>query len=257
LRPTNSPGLLVQQVGRGTRLCEGKQNCLVLDYSGNILRHGPVDMVNVKEPGVGKGGDAPAKKCPQCLALIHAAYQKCPECGFEFPPPERSNITQNASTAGVISGQAQYSDFDVQETFYAVHEKRYAEPDTPKTMRVDYQVGFNEFKSEWVCPEHTGYARGKFEKWWRERAASGCPIPQTAREAVALANEGLLASPDAITVKSVAGEKFDRITKCVLGERPVMRESGDDSAEADDWHSNSLEDIGFHTNDDGMDEIPF
>jgi len=220
LRPTNSAGLLVQMIGRGTRL----------------------------SPATGKNN---------CLALIHAAYQKCPECGYEFPPPERSNITQNASTAGVISGQAEYPDFDVLDTFYAVHEKRYAEPDTPKTMRVDYQVGFNDFKSEWVCPEHTGYARGKFEKWWRERAALGCPIPQTAREAVALANEGLLAEPESITVKTVAGEKFERITGWRLKARPVMRESGDDSADADDWHSNSPEDIGFKTEPFDEDSIPF
>ena len=83
LRPTNSPGLLIQCAGRGTRLSPetGKSSCLFLDYGGNILRHGPLDMIKVKEPGSGKGGDAPAKKCPQCLALIHAGYTACPECG--------------------------------------------------------------------------------------------------------------------------------------------------------------------------------
>lgn len=178
LRPTNSAGLLIQMVGRGTRLSPqtGKQNCLILDYGGNILRHGPVDMIRVKESGTGKGGDAPAKKCPQCLALIHAAYTKCPQCGFEFPPSGKSNLSERASSAGIISGQIDYTNYEVKDVYYCVHEKRYAEPGTPRTMRVDYQVGFNEFKSEWVCPEHTGYARDKFEKWWRKRAAIGCPV---------------------------------------------------------------------------------
>ncbi len=260
LRPTNSAGLLVQMIGRGTRLspATGKENCLVLDYGGNILRHGPVDMIAVKDKTPGHG-DAPAKKCPKCLALIHAAYQKCPECGYEFPPPERSNISQTASTAGVISGQVEHTDYEVLDTFYAVHEKRYAEPGTPKTMRVDYRIGFNDFKSEWVCPEHTGYARGKFEKWWRERAAIGCPLPATTHEAVALANEGLLASPESITVKSVAGEKFDRITGWRLKPRPVMREPGDDSNEIGaefDPPTNSPADLGVN-HDDFDDEIPF
>lgn len=148
LRPTNSAGLLIQMVGRGTRLSPqtGKQNCLVLDYGGNILRHGPVDMIRVKEPGAGKGGDAPAKKCPQCLALIHAAYTKCPQCGFEFPPSGKSNLSERASSAGIISGQIDYTDYEVKDVYYSIHEKRYAEPGTPRTMRVDYQVGFNEFK---------------------------------------------------------------------------------------------------------------
>lgn len=253
LRPTNSPGLLIQCAGRGTRLSPetGKTNCLFLDYGGNILRHGPLDMIKVKEPGSGKGGDAPAKKCPQCLALIHAGYTACPECGYVFPPKENNDkMTQTASSAGVISGQVDYTDYEVLDVYYCVHEKRGADPDAPKTMRVDYQVGFNEFKSEWVCPEHTGYARGKFEKWWHERAALGCPMPGSAREAVSLANEGLLAAPESITVKTIAGERFERITGWRLKERPVMREPGEDLEVGETWTSPAPP-------DDLDDDIPF
>lgn len=253
LRPTNSPGLLIQCAGRGTRLSPetGKTNCLFLDYGGNILRHGPLDMIKVKEPGSGKGGDAPAKKCPQCLALIHAGYTACPECGYVFPPKESNDkMTQTASSAGVISGQVDYTDYEVLDVYYCVHEKRGADPDAPKTMRVDYQVGFNEFKSEWVCPEHTGYARGKFEKWWNERAALGCPMPRSAREAVSLANEGLLAAPESITVKTIAGERFERITGWRLKERPLMREPGEDLEVGETWTSSAPP-------DDLDDDIPF
>lgn len=253
LRPTNSPGLLIQCAGRGTRLSPetGKSSCLFLDYGGNILRHGPLDMIKVKEPGSGKGGDAPAKKCPQCLALIHAGYTACPECGYVFPPKENNDkMTQTASSAGVISGQVDYTDYEVLDVYYCVHEKRGADPDAPKTMRVDYQVGFNEFKSEWVCPEHTGYARGKFEKWWHERAALGCPMPRSAREAVLLANEGLLAAPESITVKTIAGERFERIIGWRLKERPVMREPGEDLEPGETWVSTT-------SPDDPEEEIPF
>ena len=253
LRPTNSPGLLIQCAGRGTRLSPetGKSSCLFLDYGGNILRHGPLDMIKVKEPGSGKGGDAPAKKCPQCLALIHAGYTACPECGYVFPPKESNDkMTQTASSAGVISGQVDYTDYEVLDVYYCVHEKRGADPDAPKTMRVDYQVGFNEFKSEWVCPEHTGYARGKFEKWWHERAALGCPMPKSAREAVSLANEGLLAAPESITVKTIAGERFERVTGFRLKERPVMREPGEDLDPGETWVSTT-------SPDDPEEEIPF
>ena len=253
LRPTNSPGLLIQCAGRGTRLSPetGKSSCLFLDYGGNILRHGPLDMIKVKEPGSGKGGDAPAKKCPQCLALIHAGYTACPECGYVFPPKESNDkMTQTASSAGVISGQVDYTDYEVLDVYYCVHEKRGADPDAPKTMRVDYQVGFNEFKSEWVCPEHTGYARGKFEKWWHERAALGCPMPRSAREAVSLANEGLLAAPESISVKTIAGERFERITGWRLKERPVMREPGEDLEPGETWVSTT-------SPDDPEEEIPF
>lgn len=222
LRPTNSPGLLIQMIGRGTRICEGKSNCLVLDYGGNILRHGPVDMIRAREPGAGKGGEAPAKKCPKCLALIHAGYLVCPDCGYEFPPNDgNGNLSGTASTAAVLSGQADYTEYEVLDTCYTVHEKRGADPDAPRTVRIDYQVGFNEFKSEWVCPEHTGYAREKFIKWWRERAAYGLPIPTTSREAVASASAGMLADPESITVKTIAGEKFARVVGWRLKLRPV------------------------------------
>jgi len=250
LRPTNSAGLLVQMVGRGTRLSPGtgKKEALILDYGGNILRHGPIDMIKVKEPGAGKDGEAPAKKCPECLALIHAGYCVCPECGYEFPlNDENGNLSQTASTAGILSGQVDYSDYEVQNTYYAVHEKRGADPDNPRTMRIDYQVGFNDFKSEWVCPEHSGYAREKFIKWWRERAALGAPIPTTAREAVTLATAGLLAVPESITLKTVAGEKFARVTGWRLKPRPLYTpppepgwNDGEDAPQPEDYDPDEI-----------------
>src|SRR5690606_38064539 len=88
LRPTNSPGLYYQMVGRGLRLHPSKESCLVLDFGGNILRHGPVDALQVEDRSPGNG-EAPAKECPQCNAVIHAAYSVGPECGYEFPPPQR------------------------------------------------------------------------------------------------------------------------------------------------------------------------
>lgn len=44
LRPTVSSSLWVQMQGRGTRLAEGKKNCLVLDYVGNLQRLGGVGL---------------------------------------------------------------------------------------------------------------------------------------------------------------------------------------------------------------------
>ena len=161
------------------------------------------------------------KKCPQCMALIHAAYQTCPECGWKFPPPEKNNITETASTEGIISGEVTRSVHNVQSTHYALHEKRDADPNTPRTMRIDYEIAFNQYVSEWVCPEHTGYAREKFVKWWLTRAPAGCPVPQTAREAVQMAGEGCLAKALAITVKRVAGERFEQVTKCRIGPKPA------------------------------------
>lgn len=45
LRPTTASNLWVQILGRGTRLAEGKKNCLLLDFVGNLQRLGGVDTL--------------------------------------------------------------------------------------------------------------------------------------------------------------------------------------------------------------------
>ncbi len=219
LRPTNSPGLFYQQVGRGFRIHPGKTDCLILDFAGNILRHGPVDALEIKDRS-GSGGEAPAKECPECQAVIHAAYAVCPECGYEFPPPERERHDRRASGAAILSGEVTETEYEVAETTYRVHTKYGAPEDHPKTMRVDYRVALDEWQSEWVCFEHTGYARAKAEAWWLRRSRE--PVPDTAAEAVTLANRGALAETLAITVRSVSGEEYDRIVGHRLGPMPPV-----------------------------------
>ncbi len=222
LRPTLSPGLWYQMVGRGFRLHPGKTDCLVLDFGGNALRHGPVDALRIAEPGSGTV-EAPAKECPDCHEVIAAGYARCPQCGHEFPPRQARQHDGQASDAGVLSGQPTRAEYGVADVFYAVHTKRGAPPDAPRTMRVDYRVGFNQYVSEWVCFEHTGFPRRKAEQWWCAR--SNEPVPETAEEAVKLADMGALAPTLAITVERKAGEEFDRVVSHQLGEKPPRLES--------------------------------
>jgi DNA repair protein RadD len=230
LRPTLSPGLFYQMVGRGFRLHPSKADCLVLDFGGNVLRHGPVDRIKVKAANRDGTGQAPAKECPACHALIPAAYAACPQCGYEFPPPERQTHDAKASTAAVLSGAVTTETFAVQDVFFSVHTKRGAGDDAPKSMRVDYKVGWHRFKSEWVCFEHTGFARQKAVAWWRKRSRE--PVPATAAEAVEVAKAGGLAPTTSITVRSVSGEDYDRITDHQLG--PIPEAVGPAAPAADD-----------------------
>ena len=91
--------------GRGFRLHPGKKDCLVLDFGGNVLRHGPVDEIRIRERRSNGNGDATAKECPDCQALIAAGYAVCPCCGYEFPPPDRQQHDAKASEARILSGQ--------------------------------------------------------------------------------------------------------------------------------------------------------
>ncbi|MCO6455492.1 MAG: DEAD/DEAH box helicase family protein [Pirellulaceae bacterium] len=224
VRPTLSPGLYYQMVGRGFRLHPGKQNCLVLDFGGNVLRHGPVDDLRIKPVGNGDGV-APAKECPECLALIAAGYATCPQCGYVFPPPDRTKHEAKASEAGILSGQVTDIEYEVRDTTYSVHTKRDAPPDAPKTMRVDYRLGLNHWQSEFVCFEHEGYARQKAVAWWRQRSPD--PVPETAERGVEIAAGGGVASTERVTVRSITGEKYDRIVSYKLGPKPDPVPAGD------------------------------
>lgn len=224
VRPTMSPGLYYQMVGRGFRLHSSKEDCLVLDFGGNVLRHGPVDDIQVTTIDRGDG-QAPAKECPECQAVIAAGFATCPQCGYQFPPPERRRHEAKASDAGILSGQVTTTKFTVQDAFYNVHTKRGASDDDPKTLRVDYRVGWHEYKSEWVCFEHDGYARQKAVAWWRRRSPD--PVPDTAQRAVEIIEGGGLAPTLGITVRAVAGEPYERIIDHELGDMPDAVPAGE------------------------------
>jgi len=224
LRPTMSPGLFYQMCGRGFRLHPGKANCLVLDFGGNVLRHGPVDDIKVTTANQGDG-PAPAKECPECQAVIAAGFATCPQCGYVFPPPERKKHDAKASEAGILSGQVTTTRYRVQDTYYSVHTKRGASEDAPKTMRVDYRVGWHQYKSEWVCFEHEGYARQKAVAWWKRHSPD--PVPDTAERAVEIAQGGGVAATLGITVRTVTGDEFERITDYELGPMPEPIPAGE------------------------------
>ncbi|MCC9656369.1 DEAD/DEAH box helicase [Rhodopirellula halodulae] len=218
LRPTMSPGLLYQCVGRGFRLHPGKENCLVLDFGGNIERHGPIDQIKPKDKAKRPDQCPPAKECEKCHALVACGYANCPECGHPFPPPEREAHDAEASEAGVLSGEVTDTEYDVQDIIYRVHRKRDADEDAPRCLRVDYMIGLERWQSEFICIEHSGYARRKAEAWWSERCLDPCP--SNAEEAVDIAGSGLLAATEKLIVRSIAGQKYDRIIKQTLGEIP-------------------------------------
>ena len=192
LRPTKSAGLYVQIVGRGCRLATGKENCLVLDFAGNIARHGPIDAVKPKTPKGDGDGDAPTKVCPDCSSIVHAAVRECPDCGHHFPAPE-IKIEAKASRLDVLSGGPPEW-VPVTGVRYARHEK----PGKPPSLRVDYQSGMVSH-SEWVCLEHPGYPRQKAATWWANRAA-GLPLPRHVDEALAVV--GRLKRPAQIAVRA-------------------------------------------------------
>lgn len=199
LRPTMSPGLYVQMVGRGLRLAPGKTDCLVLDFGGNVLRHGPIDQVQIREPGSSDSvGEAPVRECPNCQMMVAAQHRVCPECGYEFPTPLRVAHADRPDEVAILSTESKspFEKYAVSHIEYRLWQSNISKP---PTMRVDYVGGLTQRVSEWVCLEHQPrtFPRRKAETWWLARGGRH-PIPCSVREA--LDRRAELRTPIEITV---------------------------------------------------------
>lgn len=194
LRPTNSPVLHVQILGRGTRpyyfnpmighnggpkfafdldTLEGrqaaiaagpKQNCLVLDFAGNTWRLGPINDPRIpKKKGPGNG-NVPVKQCDSCGCLNHISARVCINCGAEFAIQEK--ITEKASTlALIVRDEPQVEVFKVDNVTYEKHKR----PGSIASLKVSYHCGLRRF-TEYVCLEHYGNPiQKKAHAWWRKR----------------------------------------------------------------------------------------
>lgn len=236
LRPTASAGLFIQMVGRGFRLAPGKTECLVLDYGRNLERFGPIDAIQVCEPQESRRSGKLVKECPECHSLLPLITMKCPDCGFEFEAKEKKpKLDQTASTLSLLSPETTEIEYDVQQVSYHVWRKRGAAEQAPKTVRINYCPNMFSCFSEWLCPEHTGYARRKFVAWWKEHAHKDCPIPVTAEDVIEYESMGMIRRPKKITVRQVQGEKFPTIIKYELGECPIDEKSAEDIENGDDY----------------------
>ena len=202
LRPTQSPVIHIQTIGRGLRIADGKHDCLILDFAGNISRLGPINDVAIKEKGKGAAKTDPVmKECPACLTLCYPSVRICPDCGHEFE--FKVNITDEASDARVVAkGEKEESFYNVNQTFYT----KVTRIGSPSMVKVTYLCGAKQF-NEWLCVEHTGYAKTKADHWIKFRGGNRC---NTADEALEIC-------------KTLKQPKRIRVVK--KGKYPVVEES--------------------------------
>jgi DNA repair protein RadD len=175
LRPTCSPGLLIQQVGRGTRKAPGKTDCLILDFAGNIRRHGPVDAIYVNGRTAAAPGDVLTKTCPKCQELNALAARVCSCCGHEFISAEARRLKHAAiaDAVPVLSG-APETWLPVRLSEFRIHRKA-GNPLAPPTLRVDHLCGFAAY-SEYISFEGSSGARYYAGAWWHAMGGDN-PVP--------------------------------------------------------------------------------
>ncbi len=168
LRPTKSAVLHVQMIGRGLRIAEGKDHCLVLDFAGNTLRLGPINDVRVpKKAGKGIGGPM-VKKCPNCRALNHISARHCFVCDEEFVFVVK--LSERPDTTAIVKTKDKKEPkwMQVDRVQYGIHSKA----GKPDSMIVVYHCGIQRIK-EWICMDHNGYAKQKAIQWSKRRGYNG------------------------------------------------------------------------------------
>lgn len=88
LRPTQSLGLFLQQVGRSLRPVEDKTRAIILDHVGNWERHGLPDEDrewSLEGAPVKSKNEISTKQCPKCYNVQPVGRKSCQACGFTFP----------------------------------------------------------------------------------------------------------------------------------------------------------------------------
>lgn len=219
-RPTLSPVLYCQIMGRGMRPTAEKladhRGCLVLDYVGNVSRHGPIDRLRLKKPDWKK--PQPTKTCPQCEAEVPIQASVC-ECGYEFPPAEKEKVPIGLNGKPIIAALSRSGSrvkvVPVNGTRFTFHLGKSGIP----TLQMDYYAGLLKVASEWVCFEHPigSLPRRKAEKWFLERTDADCIPPTSIGELFLWMKMGLtLRRVTNVHVLYRPGAKYSELVRCEL-----------------------------------------
>jgi DNA repair protein RadD len=207
IRPTMSPTLYVQMVGRGMRPKSHTDHCLVLDFAGLVRTHGPVTAVQPPKKRGAKEGDAPVKVCDECDELVHISAKVCPSCGFVFPIPKKEENTTPYSDdiMGIDPVEMPCTSWR-----WRVHTSRNS---GMKMLMVSYYGGYSDpIVSEYLTVLHGGYAEQKALRTLAHIVTMcGATLPDISEETLDEVVEALQASKPPTMIAYKADGKFYRV----------------------------------------------
>lgn len=235
LRPTKSPGLWVQMLGRLTRpfyawvpaetqedrlaaiAASVKQNGLVLDFAYNTANMGPINDPKLpKKKGKGSG-DPPIKTCgrtgnPPVSNIVEGTSD--PDRGggkggceaWNHPSARKCvqcgaeftfevKFGETAGTQDLLAGGAYTRPVVNEYAVTRVAYERHQKADRPDSIRVQYYCGLRRF-THYITPEHGGNPRRRSEHWWMLH--QGGQMPESTRECLTAIDR--LAVPASIRV---------------------------------------------------------
>ena len=191
-RPTKSPVIFIQAIGRILRPHPDKSEALLIDLTNNVNQFG-LDLDNplftIPKPN-DEPGEAPVKVCPgrmaddsACGELLHPAVVVCPRCGYTYT---NDQMPEEFRELKAVDFKADDSEpavwFDVYDMFVNIHTGK----SNKSLLRVKLTLGpgvFAKDASLWICLSdfYSGFAVDKGKQRWEE--FSDDPFPDTVEEA--------------------------------------------------------------------------
>ena len=221
LRPTQSPVLHVQSIGRGLRVAKNKDHCLVLDFAQNTSRLGPINAIQVVNKDKSKGGGgALTKPCPECQCLNPIQARICMACEHEFIFEKGRDLQNTAGSGEIVANKKKKPwekdddrkwEAEEKQAWQEVRGVQYAvwnKPDKPVSVIVIYKCKGGQQFREWVLLHHKGWAGNNAIRWC-ERRWKGAPNPVPRTVLDFLKNSNRFKIP--VSIKVDFSNKFNRI----------------------------------------------
>ena len=237
MRPTRSPVLWVQMLGRGLRPHASKKDCLVLDFGHCAEVLGPINDPVIRGPKTltedcdscahyrtlreadgllrhrecpecGKSFAAPMIACPTCDYYNYAGCLHCVQCGHKFecqrdPHGTAADVPVMAEAhAPATVEKAEGRLLTVLGVDYVLHVK-----DAHEGLRVTYWTHEGERVNRYVCLGHEegAWPRMQAEKFWREHRPPGSPFWAPPAAEILVRYKRSLRVPKTITVQEKKG----------------------------------------------------
>jgi len=141
-RPTQSLGLHLQQIGRALRPSAGKTHAIILDFAGNLMKHGLPDeerewSLDAKKRVKKTSGESvtPVKSCKSCLGVFNKSHSSCPYCGSV-------NMVENRSIKEIEGALAEISKRDLIQQRKEVGKSRTREELEALAIKRGYKKGW-------------------------------------------------------------------------------------------------------------------
>lgn len=197
MRPTKSPVLHIQMIGRGLRIHPDKDHCRILDYAGNVHRLGPINDVQIKTRKKKGKGPGITKTCPNCRTILAGAVRVCPICAHVFEFKEK--LKDTASSKKIIKPKKPtFEDnwYDVDSVAYNEYVGR-----NGLSLMTSYRCGLRTFFDHKRFDPHTR-AGAHAAYWWRMNAINTYfKPPENTQQAISWAQNGRLRKPRRIFVR--------------------------------------------------------